>query len=90
MKSALCRLVTSIEVHEDPRPGRKRPGAKLEVRGNLQALLVLTGKVESVGSPGGIRTLLTLQLPTRVIGLRPRWRGADPAADEPRRAAVGS
>ena len=56
VKSALSRLVTSIEVHEDPRPGRKRPGAKLEVRGNLQALLQLTGKVESVGSPGGIRT----------------------------------
>ena len=54
VKSALSRLVTSIEVHEDPRPGRKRPGAKLEVRGNLEALLQLTGKVESGGSPGGI------------------------------------
>ena len=56
VKSALSRLVTSIEVHEDPRPKRKRPGAKLEVRGNLEALLQLTGKVTSVGSPGGIRT----------------------------------
>ena len=56
VKSALSRLVTSIEVHEDPRPKRKRPGAKLEVRGNLEALLQLTGRVESVGSPGGIRT----------------------------------
>jgi hypothetical protein len=56
VKSALCRLVTSIEVHEGPRPGGKRPGAKLEVRGNLEALLQLTGKVTSGGSPGGIRT----------------------------------
>jgi hypothetical protein len=30
--------------------------AKVEVRANLEALLQLTGKVESVGSPGGIRT----------------------------------
>ena len=57
VKSALSRLVTKIEVHEDPRPGRKRPGAKLVVRGNLEALLTLTGaKVTSGGSPGGIRT----------------------------------
>ena len=57
VKSALSRLVTSIEVHEDPRPKRKRPGAKLRVRGNLEALLTLTGaKVTSGGSPGGIRT----------------------------------
>jgi len=60
VKSALSRLVTSIEVHEDPRPGRKRPGAKLEVKGNLQALLTLTGKVESVGSPGGLGARLTI------------------------------
>jgi hypothetical protein len=56
VKSALSRLVNRIEVHEDPRPGRKRPGAKLKVKGNLQALLTLTGKVETGGSPGGIRT----------------------------------
>ena len=56
VKSALSRLVTRIEVHEDPRPGRKRPGAKLMVYGSLEALLQLTGKVESVHSPGGIRT----------------------------------
>ena len=57
VKSALSRLVTSIEVHEDPRPKRKRPGAKLVVRGNLEAALSLVGaKVTSDGSPGGIRT----------------------------------
>ena len=56
VKSALSRLVTSVEVHEDPRPGRKRPGAKLLLRGNLEALLQMSGKVTSVGSPGGIRT----------------------------------
>ena len=44
-------------MHEDPRPGRKRPGAKLLVHGSLEALLTLTGaKVTSGGSPGGIRT----------------------------------
>jgi hypothetical protein len=56
VKSALSRLVTSIEVYQDPRPGRKRPGAKLLVRGNLEALLQMSGKVTSDGSPGGIRT----------------------------------
>jgi hypothetical protein len=56
VKSALSRLVNRIEVHEDPRPGWKRPGAKLVLRGNLEALLQLTGKVTSGGSPGGIRT----------------------------------
>ena len=35
------------------------PGAKLEVRGNLEALLHLTGKVESVGSPGALPHVLT-------------------------------
>jgi hypothetical protein len=49
-------LAGKIEVHEDPRPKRKRPGAKLLVHGSLEALLQLTGKVESVYSPGGIRT----------------------------------
>jgi hypothetical protein len=44
---------------------RERPEAKLMVRGSLEALLQLTGKVESVGSPGGIWTLVTLQTPPR-------------------------
>ena len=56
LKRILSRLVTSIEVHEDPRPGRKRPGAKLLVRGSLEALLQMSGKVTTGGSPGGIRT----------------------------------
>jgi len=33
LKRMLSRLVTRIEVHEDPRPGRKRPGAKLVLQG---------------------------------------------------------
>jgi len=85
----LSRLVTSIEVHEDPRPGRKRPGAKLEVRGNLEALLTLTRKVESGGSPGGILPPLTFQLPPRVITLH-RRHGSRGAPDEQRRAVVGA
>jgi site-specific DNA recombinase len=56
LKRILSRLVTTIEVHEDPRPGRKRPGTKLVVRGSLEALLQMTGKVTSGNSPGGIRT----------------------------------
>ena len=57
VRSALGRLVSRIEVHEEPRPGRARPGAYLLVRGNLEAALSLVGaKVTSDGSPGGIRT----------------------------------
>ncbi len=57
VKSALGRLVTSIEVHEEPRAGRKRPGTVLMLRGNLQAALRLIGEnVTSANSPGGIRT----------------------------------
>jgi hypothetical protein len=89
VKGVLSRLVASIEVHEDPRPGRKRPGAKLEVKGSLEALLTLTGKVESVGSPGGICTLLTFQLPPRVISPWGR-QGSSSTSDEVRRAAVGA
>jgi len=89
VKSALSRLVTSIEVHEDPRPGRKRPGAKLLVHGSLEALLQLTGKVESVGSPGGILTPLTFQLPPRVIRLH-RHRASPQGVSDERRQAAGS
>jgi len=60
VKSALSRLVNRIEVHEDPRPGWKRPGAKLVLRGNLEAMLQLTGKVTSGGSPGGLLARLTI------------------------------
>ena len=80
---------TSIEVHEDPRPGRKRPGTKLVVRGNLEAMLQLTGKVTTGNSPGGILTLLTFRLPPRVIRLHRRQTRPDGFADE-RRRAVGS
>ena len=85
--SALSRLVTRIEVHEDPRPKRKRPGAKLVVRGSLEALLQLTGKVESVYSPGGILTPLTFRLPPRSIRLLSRQHGKGSATDEQRRPA---
>ena len=88
VKSALSRLVTSIEVHEDPRPGRKRPGAKLEVRGNLEALLQLTGKVESGGSPGGILAPLTFHLPPRKISLHRRHASVC-ASDQQRRPGCG-
>lgn len=57
VKSALKRLVGKIEVHGEERPGRKRPGAVLTLRGNLEAVLQLAHeKVKGCGSPGGIRT----------------------------------
>jgi hypothetical protein len=89
VKSALSRLVTRIEVHEDPRPGRKRPGAKLVVHGSLEALLQLTGKVESVHSPGGILTPLTFRLPPRVIRLH-RLQACPGGFADGRRRAVGA
>jgi DNA invertase Pin-like site-specific DNA recombinase len=88
VKSALSRLVTRIEVHEDPRPGRKRPGAKLVVRGSLEALLQLTGaKVTSGGSPGGLRTLVTIETPAREYRLQGRWYRSASAASDQRQAA---
>ena len=82
VKSALSRLVTRIEVHEEERPGRKRPGAKLVVRGNLEALLQLTGKVTSGGSPGGILPLVTFADPVRVMSLPGRHRAHRGLGDE--------
>jgi DNA invertase Pin-like site-specific DNA recombinase len=87
VKSALSRLVTRVEVHEDPRPGRKRPGAKLVVRGSLEALLQMTGKVESVHSPGGILTPLIFRLPPRTIRLLDRHSHS--SGLEQRRLAAG-
>jgi len=63
VKSALSRLVTRIEVHEDPRPGWKRAGAKLVLRGNLEAMLQLTGKVTTGGSSGGVLPVRNGSLP---------------------------
>jgi len=37
VKSALRRLVRKIKVHGEERPGRKRPGAVLVLRGDLEA-----------------------------------------------------
>ena len=88
VKSALSRLVTRIEVHEDPRPGKKRPGAKLLLRGSLEALLQMTRKVTTGGSPGGICTLVTVRTPTHEYKLQGRRYHAGDAADEGRQAAV--
>jgi len=75
-------------VHEDPRPGRKRPGAKLAVRGNLEAMLQLTGaKVTSGGSPGGILTPLIFRLPPRRIRLLDRYSHSN-GLEQRRLAAV--
>jgi DNA invertase Pin-like site-specific DNA recombinase len=70
VRSALSRLVGKIEVHGEERPRRKRPGAVLVLRGNLEAVLELAGqKIKRVGSPGGILTPLTFRLPPRRIRL---------------------
>jgi hypothetical protein len=89
VKSALSRLVTRVEVHEVPRPNRKRPGAELAVHGNLETLLQLTGKAESVNSPGGILTLLIFRPPARRVSLQGRRHARGEAMTE-RRAAVGA
>ena len=57
VKAGLAALVKGIEVHEVPRPGARRPGARLVLRGNLAGAIALAnGKVKTGGSPGGIRT----------------------------------
>ena len=57
VKSALTRLAGKIEVQGEEIPGRKRPGAVLVLRGNLEAALQLAdAKVKMGYSPGGIRT----------------------------------
>ena len=76
--------------HEDPRPGRKRPGAKLLVKGNLEALLTLTGKVTTGGSPGGICTLVTMEMPPQEYRLQGRYHLPGGSVDELRRAAIGA
>jgi len=61
VKSAMTRLVGRIEVHGEERPGRKRPGAVLVLRGSLEGILRLADdKIKRVGSPGGIRTRFVL------------------------------
>jgi hypothetical protein len=49
----------------------------------------LTGKVESVGSPGGILTLLTFRLPPRVIPMHGH-RSSAIAYDAKRRGVIGA
>jgi len=65
------------------------PEAKVEVRGNLEALLQLTGEVESVGSPGGILAPLIFQSPPRTTRLHVFRRGRDSIAGQQWRAAGG-
>jgi hypothetical protein len=58
------------------------------VRGNLEAALALTGaNVTSVGSPGGICTLLTSELPPRVVSLWGRHSSRSGPVEQ-RRAAM--
>ncbi len=91
VRTALCRLVTRIEVHEEERPGRKRPGAYLLLRGNLQAALQLVGGKGTSGcSPGGLKTLSTIETPAREYRLQGRWYRPSNAAGEQRQAAYGS
>jgi hypothetical protein len=88
VKSALKRLVGKIEVHGEDVPGRKRPGAVLVLRGNLEAALQLAAeKVKGGGSPGGILAPLTFQLPPRLITLH-RRHGSSSASDEQRRCTI--
>jgi DNA invertase Pin-like site-specific DNA recombinase len=90
VKSALTRLVGKIGVHGEEAPGRKRPGAVLTLRGNLEAVLQLAHeKVKGCGSPGGILTPLTFRLPPRVIRLH-RLQACPGGFAEERRRAVGS
>ena len=57
VKSALARLVGKIEVRGEELPGRKRPGAVLVLKGNVEAALQLAHEKVKIGnSPGGIRT----------------------------------
>jgi site-specific DNA recombinase len=57
VKSVLKRLVGQIEVHGEPLPGRKRPGAVLVLPGYMDAVLRLAEqKIKGGNSPGGIRT----------------------------------
>jgi hypothetical protein len=88
VRSALSRVVGKIEVHGEERPRRKRPGAVLVLRGNLEAVLELAGqKIKRVGSPGGILTPLTFRLPPRRIRLLDRHSHSSGA--EQRRLAAG-
>jgi hypothetical protein len=89
VKHALMRLVGKIEVTGEERPGRKRPGACLLLRGNLQAALHLADeKSTSDCSPGGILTLVTFAAPVRVMSLQGRPYAHRGLADERHRASA--
>jgi len=85
LKRILSRLITSIEVHEDPRPGQKRPGARLVVRGSLEALGQLTRNVTSANSPGPLLAiLLVVEQPVVEVVLRKRERAVPRSRDTSR------
>ena len=58
-KKGLACLIERIEVYEEPRPGKKRPGARLIFRGNLLgAIRLALQKSKTCNSPGGILHVL--------------------------------
>jgi hypothetical protein len=64
VKAGLAALVKQIEVQEVPRPGARRPGARLVFRGNLAGAVALAnGKVKTDGSPGGSLPVRNSSLP---------------------------
>jgi hypothetical protein len=66
-------------------------GVKLVVRGNLEAVLMLTGaKATSGGSPGGICPDVTMQTPPQEYRLQGRRSRADSPADERQRTTGGA
>jgi len=83
--------VGKIEVHGEELPRRKRPGAVLVLRGNLEAVLQMAEqKIKGVHSPGGLRTLSTIETPAREYRLEGRWYRPSNAAGEQRQAAYGA
>jgi len=88
VRTALGSLVERIEVRAEALPGQPRPGARLILRGNLVgALRLVHGNVKRAYSPGGIRTLVTIETPVREWKLQGRWYRAGGIALEQRRAA---
>jgi len=63
----------------------------LVLRGNLEAVLQMAEqKIKGVHSPGGIRTLVTIETPPREYRLQGRWYRPRDATVEQRQAAYGS
>lgn len=76
VKRALAHLVSRADVEEVPVPGRKRPGARLILRGNLQGVLELTReKSRLVVAPAGFEPAISW---LRTMHPRPLDDGATP------------